>query len=209
MLFRLWTLSVLLLNTVSLAAVEDTVAEVQQRRVATIVEKLGSDNFDARQEASAELNKLDVWALPLLKKHREATKDAEVLSRLDRAIQSLTPPPALVGEKRVFGITVGRNSSATSVLLDGSPSWPLAASNEDFQWKQVGGADLNLTPRSLRRACPILSIDKAGTYTFELSVNRGGRWTLPATVEVVIVDSREALEQLRRREADASASDKK
>jgi hypothetical protein len=207
MRWSLWTLSVLLLNTLATVhtPAEETVAdpEAEERIVAGLVERLASDEFDTRQSASAEIEKLGGWAYPLLKKLRNVSKDLEVQTRLDKALEKLAPLAIQVGEPLIFALTYGKNSSGSTVLLDGTPSCSRAGGDGSYQWRQIEGPDLQIPESDMRRTCVMVRVKTAGTYKFELVVKNGCRATLPGIVEVIVADTREELEVLKRkRQAD-------
>src|SRR5262245_50950385 len=64
-----------------------------QKVVKRLIDQLGSERFEDREQATQELSKLGRAALPSLK---EATKspDAEVRRRAQQLVEQLEPPPA-------------------------------------------------------------------------------------------------------------------
>jgi HEAT repeat protein len=64
-----------------------------QKVVERLIDQLGSERFEDREQATHQLSKLGRAALPSLK---EATKspDAEVRRRAQRLVEQLEPPPA-------------------------------------------------------------------------------------------------------------------
>ena len=89
------------------------------------------------------------------------------------------PPLAQVAESIIYGM-VNQN-----MILDGSPSYDPDGDPITYQWTQLSGATVSLSPGSTN-CCPSFSQNLPGNYLFQLVVSDGFTVSEPVQVEAII-----------------------
>lgn len=100
------------------------------------------------------------------------------------AVPTVSPNPAPVAKR---GVAVDPQNPKGVIILDGQKSKP-ADKNLTYSWKQVGGDNLRLQPNALAKDRVGIRIYKPGDYKFELVVSDGENSSLPATVDLKVVE---------------------
>src|SRR5262249_37757685 len=90
-------LSLLLLGSIAFAGFGAPTAEVE--KVRKLIQQLGDDDVDKRQEATRQLEGLGQAALPLLRKASKESTDAEVRKRAAELVAAF--------QKNAFGVVRG------------------------------------------------------------------------------------------------------
>jgi hypothetical protein len=103
---------------------ERTLTETQQARLIDLIKKLGDDDFDVREKASAELVKAGRMAVPLLRP-AQRDKDAEVARRAADCLRDIEEGHETVLVAAAARVLAARNpDGAAAVLLAYLPSAP-------------------------------------------------------------------------------------
>ena len=100
------------------------------------------------------------------------------------AVPTVSPNPAPVAKR---GVAVDPQNPKGVIILDGQKSKP-ADKNLTYSWKQVGGDNLRLQPNALAKDRVGIRVYKPGDYKFELVVSDGENSSLPATVDLKVVE---------------------
>jgi len=99
----------------------DLSKEARSDRVAMLIEQLGDDEFDRREEATQELDTIGHLALDALRKAADS-RDAEVQQRADRLIEAITARPAPV-PKGAIVLFDGKDLSGWMDRDGKDPAW--------------------------------------------------------------------------------------
>lgn len=99
-------------------------------------------------------------------------------------------PRAIVAKNRIY-VRVSARGAKTDTLeiavLDGRPSQP-GGPGTTYQWRQISGNDLKLPPEHLVKDRIGIRVYEEGHYEFELIVSANGQTSMPAKVEVDVIE---------------------
>jgi hypothetical protein len=79
---------------------QDSQDKAHQQRVEKLIRDLGHEEFEARESAQKELEKIGKPAAPALRKAAAESEDAEIASRARELLRKLEPPPAVERKDR-------------------------------------------------------------------------------------------------------------
>jgi hypothetical protein len=201
MLLFLLPLSVALLVQGAEASPAPDAADVK-----ALFERLSAEDFETREEATAQLVKMGAPVLPMLENLAKDAKDMEVLDRyhsirativgiVARPVAYVAAPGAVPPAKAGPNIQMAamnredRTGPDSPVLiLDGQASSGAPGGRMRYAWKQTAGEDLELKPEKLVRPRVGLLIYHPGEYRFQLVVSDGRNTSAPAEVVVRVDD---------------------
>ena len=106
------------------------------------------------------------------------------------AVPTVSPNPAPVANRAA---AAGAPVKGV-IILDGTKSRPVDK-NLTYAWRQVGGDNLKLQANALAKDRVGIRIYKPGDYKFELTVSDGENVSLPATVDLKVVEDESAAEK--------------
>ncbi|MCZ7646336.1 MAG: PKD domain-containing protein [Planctomycetota bacterium] len=119
-------------------------------------------------------------------------KDASQPERVQVTVVEPASLPRAIAKPNVIEAKVaqrGGSQHSNIVILDGSDSTAGEGRQlKSYEWKQVGGEDLQLRAPALAKPRVGLRIYHAGKYRFTLTVFDGEYTSLPATVDVNVTD---------------------
>jgi hypothetical protein len=108
-----------------------TAAGTDRDGIAALVKRLGDDDFDVREKASADLAAVGATAEPQLREAAEKSSDAEVRRRAEDCLRKLskgTDPSLIAAAARLLGAR--KPAGAAEVLLAYLPAAPGEAASE-------------------------------------------------------------------------------
>ncbi len=97
----------------SLTRTQMTAPQEMRLKVAKLVEKMGHEDRDQREDATAELKKMPKIILPVLHEHFRTSRDAEVRTRIEMVIEHF-------GEKIEGKISISGNASTAVAVATGT-----------------------------------------------------------------------------------------
>ncbi len=102
------------------------------------------------------------------------------------AVPTVTPNPAPAANRNAPADPA--NPLKNVIILDGTKSRP-QGKELTYTWRQISGDNLKLAPANLAKDRVGIRIYKAGDYKFELIVSDGENASVPATVELKVIDA--------------------
>jgi hypothetical protein len=100
------------------------VPEADERQIAQLIRDLDSDEFQVREKATTDLEKLGLAAVPALQQALQDTKSAEVRMRLSRLLEKSKDAPALLQVQRGLEVLVALRTKEAREVVEGLAKGP-------------------------------------------------------------------------------------
>jgi outer membrane protein assembly factor BamB len=146
-------------------------APASEERVRALIHQLGSDDFQERESATAELEMLDEDMMPLLQEARTRTQDAEIITRLEHILGRHVPGDVLwesepLGPVEASPVVLGGRLWVGAQTPKGPALCCLSAARGTVLWK--ADVDTPLAAAPAAEGDRVFCVDRDGTlWAFE------------------------------------------